>query len=394
MGVPLEQERLPWALPLVTPLLPRSGLLNFGVLEALCLVLLVLAARRRRGHRGLSLFAVGTIAFATPLLFVALTTLSDMSLLEHLRNQNTEMHAITGLLGYGIPRTAPTSILFIPLSGALRNIANTLRPGWFLAAAGGAALMLGNLRAAGLAIGRIRLPALLAVSGSSVLILAILFARPVAANIVADQALTTAQDGDYAKAVTQFSLMSALDPDMRLRSGVELAWAKARLALGDRSSSMALYAQAQAEAAGGDVEAELDDLRRAMEDAPGDPVITEAYLDAARFASEQAGDPGPLEAVVNTRFGDLPAEHYALGRVFYRDGDFADALPQFTRTLDETEENNTRSTAYTYRALCEIHLGNPLQARTDLLLAVRADVEYNNSLARSLATGLYQAVPS
>jgi Tfp pilus assembly protein PilF len=59
------------------------------------------------------------------------------------------------------------------------------------------------------------------------------------------------------------------------------------------------------------------------------------------------------------------------------------------RTLQLTSDPNVRSSAYTYISLCETAMGQHQQARQDLLTAISLDTEYNNALARTLATGLY-----
>jgi hypothetical protein len=394
LGVPFEHERSAWALRFVTPLLPNAGWLNFGAVELACLALVVVVLWRTRGRPSLAAFGGGALAVAVPLVFVALTTLSDMGLVQHLNAQAGELRSVTQLFGYKVPRTQPSSLLFIPLSGPWRTIASALRPGWFLAAGGGIVLMLANARAAWSAACKARVRAWLALAVTVVVAALVLFAKPVAANLVATQALTTAQSGDYATAIQQFATMNAIDHDMRLRAGVEVAWGSALRSLGDRNSPLALLADAGAQSAAGNTLGELDDLRRAATAAPDDPVITAAYRSSSLRAAEQSGTPGLLIPLVNSPIGDFASEHYVLARVYYGVSDFADALPQFTRVLDETSEPNTRSSAYTYRALCELHLGDKQQARTDLLRAVATDVEYNNSLARSLTTGLYRAINS
>jgi hypothetical protein len=52
-----------------------------------------------------------------------------------------------------------------------------------------------------------------------------------------------------------------------------------------------------------------------------------------------------------------------------------------------------RSSAYTYISLSESSMGRLGDARTHLLTAITLDTEFNNSLARSLAAGLYVSEP-
>jgi hypothetical protein len=66
-------------------------------------------------------------------------------------------------------------------------------------------------------------------------------------------------------------------------------------------------------------------------------------------------------------------------------------MPEFNQVLNLARDANVRSSAYTYIALCEIRLANPAAGRRYLVMALSTDREYNNTLARTLAAGLYVA---
>ena len=122
-------------------------------------------------------------------------------------------------------------------------------------------------------------------------------------------------------------------------------------------------------------------------------MIVQELISQARKAALIDNNRGLMQAIVSQRYGDLPAAHYALGRILYKGGDFDHAIDQFLRTIQLTNDPNVRSSAYTYVSLSETAMGRDSDARSHLLTAIALDTEYNNSLARSLAAGLYVSEP-
>jgi Tfp pilus assembly protein PilF len=119
-------------------------------------------------------------------------------------------------------------------------------------------------------------------------------------------------------------------------------------------------------------------------------VVIATTLDQARRMARRRQNPSVLLGVVAKHWGDHVAERYMLGRILYAAGDFANARTQLvTAAAEAAADSNVASAAYTYVALCDIRLGDADSARQELLRAIHLDHEYLNSLARTLATGLY-----
>jgi tetratricopeptide (TPR) repeat protein len=349
-------------------------------------------ARHRKWTRPL-VAATGAIIAIAAAFFVVISVIADQGLLQHITAQQSELSAIFGQFGYSVPRTVPASIGFISLPGQWRTIVNELRPGWFASIAGGAMMLGSNFRVFAAAFRNARRRTRLGVWIISAAVLLLLMARPIAANLFADAALTATEAGDYQSALNDFQTMNALDHDMVLRSGIEVGWGTALEGIGNRDSPLELLADSRLQQSRGNGSGQLVDLQQALHDSPNDPVLIEEYLVAGRKAATSGQDPGALQLLISTSSGDTPTTEYTLARLLYERHAYSEAFDHFTRVLDTVNEPNVRSSAYTYQGLCEIRLGHPEAGRGYLLNAVSADVEYNNSLARSLSTGLYQALP-
>jgi tetratricopeptide (TPR) repeat protein len=315
------------------------------------------------------------------------SSISDFSLIQHVYQQNAEMRSITSQLGYSIPRSGPTSVLLYPISGPTRALATDLRPGWVMSLLAGALLLVAGLRP--LVIGLARDRRLRWGTLGAVVVLAVLVGRGVFANYIASSAEQASEAGEYSRATQLFDYAQRLNPLLRFSANFEQGLGRALGASGDQSSPLALYATAKALGTQGDTVDQLSDLQQAATGAPNNPVIVEELISQARKSALLTGNLGLMEAIVSQPYGDLPAAHYALGRLLYQQSDFTHATTQLVRTLQLTNDPNVRSSAYTYISLCETALGQDTQARQDLLTAISLDTEYNNSLARTLAAGLY-----
>lgn len=387
LGIALETERHAVDLPVVFAGMPESRLISYGSLTAIALVVAATLLVRAHGRGTAALGVCGLVMLLLPILFVVQTSITDFQLIQHVYQQNAEMRSITSQLGYSIPRSGPTSVLLYPISGPTRAIATDLRPGWLLSLIAGALLLTTGLRPLGAGlVGDRRLRwGTLAVA----VLLAILIGRGVLANSVAASAERASEAGEYSSATQLFDYAQRLNPLLQYSANFEQGLGRALGASGEQQAPLALYATAKALGTQGDTVDQLADLQQAAAGAPNNPVIVEELISQARKAALLNGNLGLMEAIVSQPYGDLPAAHYALGRLLYQQSDFANAITQLVRTLQLTSDPNVRSSAYTYISLCETALGEDQQARQDLLTAIRLDTEYNNSLARTLATGLY-----
>lgn len=368
-------------------------LISYGSLTAVALVVAATLLVRGRGRATAALAVCGAVMMVLPVLFVLQSAISDFQLVQHINQQNAEMRSITSQLGYSIPRSGPTSVLLYPIGGSTRAIATDLRPGWVMSLLGGLLILAFGLTALVRGLGsdrRLRWGAL-----ATGVVLAILLGRGAFANYIATSAEQASQAGEYSRSTQLFDYAQRLNPLLRYNANFEFGQGRALGASGESSSPLALYAQAKALGTQGDTVNQLADLQQALQDqtAAGNPVLVEEFISQARKSALITQNRGLMQAIVSQRYGDLPAVHYALGRILYKGGDFDHAIGQFSRTLQLTNDPNVRSSAYTYISLSERAMGRTADARSHLLTAISLDTEFNNSLARSLAAGLYVSEP-
>ena len=391
LGVALETERHAVDLRVVAAGMPDSRLISYGSLAAIALVVCATLLVRAKGRPTPAIAVCGAIMLMLPLLFVVQSAISDFQLVQHINQQNAEMRSITTQLGYSIPRSGPTSVLLYPIGGSTRAIATDLRPGWVMSVVGGALVfafglveLLRGLRSDR----RLRWGSL-----AFAVVLAILLGRGAFANYIASSAEQASRAGEYSRATQLFDYAQRLNPLLRYNANFELGLGQALGASGDSSSPLALYAQSKALGTQNDTVDQLADLQQAATAAPSNLVIVQELISQARKAALIDHNRGLMQAIVSQPYGDLPAAHYALGRILYKGGDFDHAIDQFLRTIQLTNDPNVRSSAYTYISLGETAMGRRSDARSHLLTAIALDTEYNNSLARSLAAGLYVSEP-
>jgi tetratricopeptide (TPR) repeat protein len=371
--------------------MPDSRLISYGSLTAIALVVAATLLVRAKGRATAALAVCGAVMLLLPILFVMQSAISDFQLVQHINQQNAEMRSITSQLGYSIPRSGPTSVLLYPIGGSTRAIATDLRPGWVMSLLGGLLVFAFGLRAllGGLRTDRrLRWGSLAAAA-----VLAILLGRGAFANYIASSAEQASQAGEYSRATQLFDYAQRLNPLLRFNANFEQGLGRALGASGDSGSALALYAQSKALGTQGDTVDQLADLQQAAELAPSNLVIVQELISQARKSALITNNRGLMQAIVSQPYGDLPAAHYALGRILYKGGDFDHAINQMVRTIQLTNDPNVRSSAYTYISLSEQAMGRDAAARSHLLTAITLDTEYNNSLARSLAAGLYVSEP-
>ena len=388
LGVPLESQLHATALPVVAGPVPVVAAISYGAVVACLVVAALVGLALCRGRAGTLTCVAGLGIVAMAILFVVYSSLGDAELTARLTRQQAEMDAMSSHFGYPIGRGGPTSLLFIPLSGGWLIVSDALRPGWLATLCGGVLLALAGGRAALRWARAHRWPSAGALSVAATALLATV-APCVAANLLVDSGIAATGSGDYATAASRLRLAARLNPRISVRPDVQLALGGAALAQGDQSSSLALLAQAQvlvsdhAEATAATV------LRQAHDVAPTDTVIVDELAQVARDLIWSHADPRAMIQLLQQPYGDRPANHYAMGRYLYLHGDFATAVQEMDHVLQQTAEPNVESSALTYVALSEYREGDASDARAHILQAVAIDGEYNNDLARALATGLY-----
>jgi tetratricopeptide (TPR) repeat protein len=389
LRVPLEPTSGAFSLPVLVTGVPTTSTFSYGGVVAVCLVGAAAAILWGRGRSSVGMALAGAATVLVPLYFVIQTVVTDRVLTNHLSEQQSELTSIIGQLGYSIPRNQLSSVLIVPVTGTWQQVLSALRPGWYLTLVGGALLFARGLPALSLRFRkRPRLPAV--ALGIVALALVATLGRGFAASLVLQSASDTLEAGDYASANARISLAEALNPALRSDAKEALLRGEALASSGDQTSSEALLYLASLR---NSVHDEFGALAL-MEDAAGrDPTndaVINTLLDQARRLATKRQDPGILRGVVNQPYGNRLAERYMLGRILYTRGDFDAARQQLAAAgALSSADTNVASSVHTYIALCDMRLGDDSSARSELLVAIRLDTLYINSLARTLATGLY-----
>jgi hypothetical protein len=384
-AVPLQVDPTAWSLPVVLAGTPSIPWISYGAVLAACLGLGLLALMRSQGRPGAGTGAVGAGVLVVSLVFLVATRTADWPLLQRLEDQTAQQTAIFGQFGYAVPGQQPTLMLLVPVTGTWALVGGALRLGWFSTAIGG--LVLFGSGASSLA-GWVRqtrrrgklLPAL------ALLLVVGVLGRGAVASYLAGRGAAASQAGDYRMASASLSIARQLNPLLTSSSAYDLALGQVlRADAGGRSQPLALLADADARGAGGDIPGQVTELRQALARDPANPILLQQLDQASQVLGLNDQDPGSLQALGDPTLAD----EYTEGRVFYTMGDYPAALTCLQRVLTMTRDDNVTSSAFTYMALSEIKLGQPDQARRDLLRAVSVDTRYNNTLARSLVAGLY-----
>ena len=383
-AVPLQADPSAWSLPVVLAGIPAVSWVSYGAILVACLGLGLLALIRSQGRPGAATAAVGAGVLVVSLVFLAATRTADWPLLQRLEDQTAQQTAIFGQFGYAVPGQQPTLMLLVPVTGTWALVGGALRLGWFATAVGG--LVLFGSGASGLAdwVRRTRRRWML-LPGLALLLVVGVLGRGAVASYLARQGAAASQAGAYRTARSSLSVARELNPLLTSSSAYDLALGQVLLAAGGHGQPLALLADADARGAGGDIPGQVTELRQAVARDPANPVLLQQLDQASQVLGLNAQHPGPLQALSDP----TAADEYTEGRVFYALADYPAALTCFQRVLAMTGDANVTSSAFTYVALSELKLGQPDQARRDLLRAVSADTGYNNTLARSVVIGLY-----
>jgi len=335
------------------------------------------------------LATAGACTALVPVFFVVQTVISDHQLLTHLSEQQSQYNAIVGQFGYPAPRNLLTSVLIVPLSGPWQVVISALRPGWYLTLAGGLMLLVhGRHSLVAWARNAPRWSAVAIAVVAAVLLASI--GRGVAANELVQSAGDALQIGDYSSALSRVVLAQHLNAGLQFDSRAALVRGQALASTGDQTSPLALLYIANLRDSVHDEIGALSALETAAADDPNNQVVIANLLDEALSLAKERQDPGILQGIVEKPYGDRLDQHYTLGRILYARSDFDLARIQMIDAAEESgADANVASSAHTYIALCEERLGQLATARGEVLTAIHLDTQYINSLARSVAAGLY-----
>lgn len=385
-AIPLQAGQSAWSLHVMLAGAPFLSPVSYGAVLAGCLGLAALAVICSLGRPSAATAAAGALVLLVSLTFVVAAGTADWPLLQRLEDQAAEQNAIFQQFSYTVPGQQPAMMLLVPVTGAGALVGGALRLGWFCTAAGGVVLVLSGVSRLANWVRRARFPLLLP-PALALLLAAGVLGRGAAASYLAVRGDAAARAGNYQAAKSSLAAAHRLNPLLASSTAYDLALGQVMLAAGQRGLPLALLADADARGASGDIHGQVAELMQALARDPTDPVLRQQLGQASQRLALTDQDPRPLQAL--HRPG--AAGEYTEGRIRYATGDYRGALTCFRRALVLTRDQNVISSAYTYVALSELKLGQADQARQNLLRAVRADTAYNNTLARSLVTGLYVA---
>ena len=389
LAIPLRPGRAAWSLPVVLAGIPAVSWVSYGAVLAACLAAGSLAAVRSRGRASAATAAVGAAVLVVSLGFLVASGTADWRLLQLLEDQTAEQAAIFNQFGYAVPGQTASLMLVGPVTGSWAVVAGALRLGWFCAAGGGLVLLASGAASLAAWARRTRRRAML-LPALAVLIVAGVLSRGVIAGYLAGQGAAGVQSGDYQAASASLADARQFNPLLSSSTAYELALGQVLIAEGQGGQPLALLADADARGIVGDSQGQVTELDQAVQLDPANPVIQQQLDQASQILGLIHENAGPLQALSDPTVADV----YTEGRVRYAGADYPDALACFRQVLTMTGDGNVISSAYTYLALSELKLGLRDQARLDLLHAVSADASYNNTLARSLLSGLYISTKS
>lgn len=446
IGVPLVATYRSWDLPLNLGGGAGIPYISYGVVTVAAALgcgayaLACALASRRDGvarPRPSALLALGVLAISPTALFIVQAALIDFRLAMVLADQENESLLIRGSLGYQI---AAQRFLMRPFQVQSDSLANRIS---LLAQLSGFGAVLPLIAGIVLAYGAYAIyhsapdPHMAPVAASSwgsrwgsrsggvrravhwALIVAgigafIILGRASVALISAWQADQALALGDYHSALTLYQRAQWLNPSLLQQPRFRAHRGQALFATGRvHALDARLYEETQIRAV--DQAQALVDLSALEEQYPSDPVVRHELvttlemrtagsalnrlllaqkLNASESASLalSAGEVG----VLLPYFGQVmqiepndPYAHYVRGRLLFAVRSYEAAGLDFDAILASSSDDDMRSAAYTYLALCRDGVGDFIGARSLLLEAVKFDHGYYNTTAREAISSLH-----
>jgi tetratricopeptide (TPR) repeat protein len=389
LDVPLMPQRGAFSIPVNSAGISSPSKLSYGLVLAVCALVSAAGWLRARGGRSALVAVAGLAAVVMIALVVVQITVWDVSLRGTLEAQTVHQQAVRAQFGYLIQAAPATSLPFVSPRGAFQLVVTYLDQGFYLAALGSIVIATCNATALVAVLRRRRRLAVAGIVAAAVVIAAFC-SRGVAANVVASSARDAVVRGDPATAMSRLDFAARLNPGLRSDADFELVLGEAQLEAGNTTLWPALTVAARLAGEQRDPASQLADLRAAWQSAPGNQVVGNEYLIASIQVANTLHDPTPLLALP-PELVDEPLAQYTLGRLLFARGAYTAAVPPLTRSLQLTPDRDLLSSAHTYIALCDQHMGREKDARRELVAAIDLDFRYSNTLARTLAVGLYQS---
>jgi hypothetical protein len=383
----LEPQRDAFGVAVVLPGMPHAGWVSYGAAITVCLVVacIGLIGSRRWGRVVTS--GAGWVAAGLVLLFPVATAIGNSGLVQHLSDRTSDLSYITAQFGYKVPGNPIVNVGPMALTGPWRVITTGLRLGWVLCLVGAAMLAFSGVRELGPSLRKKPLVVVAAiVIGIGV---GATLGRGLQANRLEVKAVNETHVGNYTAALRDMQRAVQWNGAITSRAPVALAYGDILQRTGHIGTAYAHLSHAAFLALAGDENGRLTDLQIAHRLDPANAVVSNALQRLLRDRARSNLDPGLLASALNDPHLDGTAAEYTLGRLYYTVGRYPEAIARLERVRSETTNHDVRSSADTYIALSLQKLAQPIEARRVLLRAIAEDRGYFNSLARSLATGLY-----
>jgi hypothetical protein len=387
LAASLEAQRGAFALPVFLPGVPHTGWASYGAPLVVCLAAALVGSLGNRRWQRILAAAAGVIATAVVLLFPIATAIGNGPLVQHLSDKTQELSYITAQFGYKIPSNPIINVGPMALTGPWRVIATGLRLGWVLCLVGAVVLAVSGVRDLGRALRTKRL--LVAVAVVLVAGVGLALGRGLMANRMEIRAVNETHVGNYTAALRDMRSAVHWNSAIMARAPAALAYGDILERTGHAGTAYAHLSRAAFLALAGDENGRLTELRTAHQLDPANAVVSSALSRLLRDRARGDLDPGLLASAITDPQLDGTAVEYTLARVLYQVGRYPEAIARLERVRTLTTNRDVRSSADTYISLSLQKLDQPVEARRVLLRAIAEDRAYYNSLARSLATGLY-----
>lgn len=388
LDVPLMERRGAFAIPISSAGISSPAKLSYGLVLNVAALVAAAFWLRARGKPDARVAVIGVAAALFCALAVVQITVWDVATRATLETQAARQQAAQQQYGYLIHAAPATSLPLVTPTGALQLLITELDQGFYFAAAGSLVIAVCN---GGALLAAARRRRWVTVTGVVVAVgVAGFCVRGVAANLVASSARDAVVRGDPGTALSSLDLAARLNPGLRSDPDFELVLGEAQLQAGDTTLPPALLVASRLAGERADQASQLEDLQTAWQSARQDPVVADEYRMASVQAAKSLHDPTPLLALPS-ELAEEPLVQYTLGRLLFARGNYAGAVPALGHSLQLTPDRDLLSSAHTYLALCYQHLGREKDARTELVTAIDLDFTYSNTLARTLAVGLYQS---
>lgn len=352
------------------------------VLTALCSVCRYSGARRTRLGANLARASARLIGFA-PIAVLVQTRYADATTLHKLLADSAAFRAFGRELPYPVGSSPLSSVLGFGLSHQWQLTLDAVGPGLLLLLAAGALMTRGMQPA---------IPERQNLAGRSIFVATVLlslFGAPTIAYLLRNSALDAVQRGNYQSARASLGQALRWNPELIQNDDVVNGVSLLSLAENGPSSAAGLVAAAEVYAHANAGVQQLHALAAAHAADPKNGVVRDDLLLAAVRRAFADRDPSEL-LLLPSDLRNIGVVQYTLGRMYYVRHDDTDARRALVSAANETNNDDLKSSAWTYAAFADARMGNSLAAREDIERALASNGDLRNSQAAAYATGLYE----